>query len=125
MKEIKFRAWNKKAKVMTITPFGMTSQPKTDDGHAILMQFTGLLDKNGKEVYEGDIVVVRIPEDYGGEDDDEGNAQYLCTQEVKASKTSGGYYTNEDTGEWCPGLGSDEIEVKIIGNIYQNPELLK
>lgn len=91
----------------------------------VTLEWTGLLDKNGKEIYEGDIVVVRISEVYGGTDDDEGNAEYLCTQEVKASKSSGGYYTIEDTGEYCPGLGSDEIEIKIIGNIYENPDLLE
>ena len=66
MREIKFRAWDKDEKRMTTT-FSVSSQGQvtfTPLGEStryltgyILMQFTGLLDKNGKEIYEGDIIV--------------------------------------------------------------------
>jgi len=52
MREIKFRAWDKDLHKMynkwTVIP--------DDDRSHILMQYTGLKDKNGKEIYEGDIV---------------------------------------------------------------------
>jgi len=44
-------------------------------------------------------------------------------QEVKSSYGSG-YFCNENTGEFCPPLGADEMELEVIGNIYESPDLI-
>lgn len=147
MKENKFRIWNGMEMVYEIVvgKFGvfyvnpgskgdgldendsasLTRATTKYDKSTRVMRYTGIKDKNKKEIWEGDIVEVRIPEEYGGDLDEDGKEQYLCRQEVKASKESGGYYTIEDTGEYCPSLGSDEVNVEVLGNIYENPKLLK
>jgi len=57
MREIKFRAWIEESKTMETGLFGLRSDGKPSfNKDAILLQFTGLTDKNGKEIYEGDIV---------------------------------------------------------------------
>ena len=62
MREIKFRAWLEPQNVMEYGLFGLRSdgvpnfQSNVPNFKATLMQFTGLLDKNGKEIFEGDIV---------------------------------------------------------------------
>lgn len=90
------------------------------------MQFTGLHDKNGKEIYEGDIVlshhnnesaeikfgVFNSRNDYG---DSYENGFYFCEQKGKIDL---GCALSLDIN------GSSE-KIEVIGNIYENPELLK
>ena len=85
-------------------------------------QFTGLYDKNGKEIYEGDIVSYnRIIQNY--DDDDILNPRYYKTPqyETKSFKSEVKYMYNSftimDNSKWN--------DLQVIGNIYENPELLK
>jgi uncharacterized phage protein (TIGR01671 family) len=67
-----------------------------------LMQYTGLKDKNGVEIYEGDVI------------------EY---EEMEVE--TGGYYTETITVEYVAPMFSANEEGEVIGNIYQNPELIK
>ena len=99
MREIKFRAWNG---VEMSEPFDLNKgDPDTFPLGLPLMQYTGLKDKNGKEIYDGDILK---NEDY--------NRTRVMEWENDVVPFCFDYY--ESPGDW-----------EIIGNIYENPELLK
>lgn len=74
-----------------------------------LSQFTGLFDKNGKEIYEGDVIQYNDPND----------ARWSC-QEVVWSYQNLVSYPNNAWWIYKP----QGLVVKIIGNVYENPELI-
>ena len=93
-----------------------------DPERFVLMQSTGLKDINGKEIYEGDVLKVSSGRMF---DIDEENPFIV----VKWDEESGAYTTKDFTGEFdVLNLGwqiADElIRVEVIGNIYENPELV-
>ena len=73
----------------------------------ILMQYTGLKDKNGKEIYEGDVGV-----------DGENDAYY----EVVFDE---GAFVSHYDGNITEYLSETASQMEIIGNIFENPELLQ
>lgn len=116
MREIKFRAWDSDSKTMVYAPnhelFAVFETVKDDDSEYVLMQFTGLLDKTGKEIYEGDIVrFMGINLQVGFY-----NAHFIIYDEVVEKGGTG----HEDLWK-----ALERGEVEVIGNIYENSELLK
>lgn len=76
-------------------------------------QFTGVYDKNGKPVFEGDIIVWDYDEvDFDG-------ATHTTPELVKWDKDYCGFIVNYD------GEGTIDKNCRVIGNIYDNPELLE
>lgn len=135
MREIKFRAWDKYGKQM-IAIFDSTSQnewymPNMKGGRWEYMQYTGLKDRNGKEIYEGDIVVKSGYMWFdGGHPNYRGTVEWIYSQWqvvahcVNSEKSGISDGTNEGLNEegFEEGKKSDW---EVIGNIYQNPELLE
>jgi len=129
MIEHKFRAWNNKTKTMVdlqkITPLALAIDPAVAGGGVgvyipdhpdiEVMQFTGLKDKNGKEIYEGDVVECKMSFN-------DGVLPYRGS--IVYAETFGAFATQNLGGTT---LLHNHIasSFKIIGNIHENPELLK
>ena len=126
----KYRAWDKKLKKMFEVSFidfdtkliGLNIDLEIiifDFEDIILMQSTGLLDKNGKEIFDGDIL-----------------SDGHTTGDIRNHPTLGFYTVDESSkeGYLSDTVGIEDFEeakefmrnsIEVIGNIYENPELLE
>lgn len=119
----KFRAWDKETKTMN----GMAEiyrnrnqeiELHPRDENIILMQSTGLKDKNGKEIFEGDVVQyqnTKVPSA-----DSKGVIRYFDNWAMFGIDIE----HNEPRALFFNGL-ADHISLDVVGNTYENPELLE
>lgn len=129
MREIKFKFWDKKENKMytnclnlAISSNGNVSELKYHEDdyfsgvewvgsayseHIIPLRYTGLKDKNGKEIYEGDIF-----------NNGNFNVEIYYEESTASFLIRGGFLSGDD---WA--FSAQEIE--IIGNIYETPKLLE
>ena len=123
MREIKFRVWDAKLKVM-VTPVDIANSVMTECkslcNEKYLMQFTGLLDKAGKEIYEGDIIKLK------GVNGEVWAAYWFYDKWClgNGKEGVGGFQEDYDNGDYYNGENIDWGKTEIIGNIHETPELL-
>lgn len=143
MRAIKFRAWNGKKMYV---PDYVSGDGRGEFEHleyegtcfveSTLMQFTGLHDKNGKEIYEGD--VVSFPDTESTYEDvgigEVKVAEYPLNSFYPVHFVDGGFgfkVTRESEAleqRWywlAEVLFNEGLTLEVIGNIYSNPELLQ
>lgn len=104
-RDIKFRVWNKATGTMH-HPNWEELAKRAQLTEMVLMQYTGLKDINGKEIYEGDIL-----------------AGEFISFKVQVVYVDGAYETESSVGHYRS--LSEFSRCTIVGNIYENPELAK
>ena len=113
MREIKFRAWDTTQPISEMLGWEIVRSNfwwYIDDDGIIMMQYTWLKDRNGVEIYEGDIVI------------DKNKHWKVFTIEYRIDREYVGYLPVE---KWVNTLSTfvSWYNIEVIGNMYQNPEI--
>jgi uncharacterized phage protein (TIGR01671 family) len=120
MREIRFRAWHKKDnKMYWVRAIHFDGYLDLDGDEEFstfqapldqvdLMQYTGLLDKNGKQIWEGDLMT-REGEDW---------------KDLVTFK-DGAFLLDDGGGVYDNFIGAGDLDFVVIGNCFENPELLE
>lgn len=140
MREITFRAWDGKHMdydVLAGHPTNVCFYDGDDVGFwheppVSIMQFVGFLDKNGKPIFEGDIIYHKdffgCKCGYGGENDDFPQRRIVIYDDDYAcfrfSHIQDKFKKHEPSG-WLLCADNAMRDYEVIGNIWENPELLK
>lgn len=124
MRELKFRVWNERYNEFIRPDYGLIGFCYPLDGRiavlttsgeqmvdCIIEQYTGLKDKNGKEIYEGDIILV----------DNRYYSKYIVVYREWDCSFIG---ENDDREEIIHICNKTPQRYEVIGNIHENPELI-
>ena len=135
-RKFKFRVWDGKKTMLDWSAICQDAFNRNESGmnlmyriflqHTdgwVIQQWTGLLDKNGKEIYEGDIVKANVVFPFLTEDKpeyDAGKIKYLnCAWKICQSHIGASFLYHYTC---CEGEHEDN-NIEVIGNIFENPEL--
>jgi len=125
---LKFRKWDRQSKKMNKVEVLDLRPGQTYTDYPVIMQYTGLKDANGKDIYESDILSLPTHYQISICNVDHWVDEFL---EVKYSSLLGGFmvlpseeYLSECLYDGCDKNGFYHKYPKIIGNIYENPELI-
>lgn len=138
MREFKFRAWERIVKVMINglpricvsgiggNKHGYKILSKIDNYYdrLILMQYTELKDCNGIKIFEGDILEFTVFDHNGHDTQCKGNVKFEHGRFEIWNALDSEYYGTDEAFELFWVFAQDE-EIKITGNIHENPELLR
>ena len=126
-REIKFRAWDKTSKSMikdyahigmfgelVVTSFHDSAYSDSGCPNLTLLQYTGIKDKKGKEIYEGDVVK------YLGWE--VRNNRQIRPERIKGIGNE--TWIADLHSLWCISTGNSMGTVEIVGNIYENTNLI-
>jgi len=134
-REIKFRAWDRfKKKMYKVydlrgdsatgelcelwlndeSEVGVNLFPSTL-ANCVLMQYTGLKDKNGKEAYDDDVIAFNVPEKFGTDIRYKGQI-YFCDKRLAYCVKC---------KAWDMPIKHNILDIEVIGNIHESPELME
>jgi uncharacterized phage protein (TIGR01671 family) len=121
-RQIKFRVWdiknNRFCKVWCPGEVDITCDLSSHfEGEYIFQQYTGLIDKNGKEIYEGDIL------QYSFDFEDKKRIGEVMWISRRDEYDISGWMAYDDGVDLLP-FGTSECRSEVIGNIFENKELL-
>ena len=97
---------------------GYNSPIPVEKSELILMQSTGLVDKNGKEIFEGDVIAIEV-------DDTETPINARISQNSKIGVLMFHVFEDNEDVPMVELLEDNSVAFEIIGNVYENPELLE
>jgi len=135
VRTIKFRAWDKKDNtwyrftdpyIHAEEPYEILRFDAPENSNFIFEQYTGLKDKNGVEIYEGDVIDIHQTVN--------GVNTFRISYNEKKARFEPVYhcewhrdckYEYSVSSFYAPSTITGEVDYEVIGNIHENPELIK